>query len=177
MNHKKLLSQVFFLTFLLFSLDGCFLFPDSSSKETLPPPTQTGANTFGCYVNGKLWLPKGYNGTSNLNPYYDPNFHGKIIFDISAYRLLSDKDQQYLGIAITGMDKEGVYPVDTHRGNVNFSINSCDYLYNDTTVFKQGSIIITKLNLPVVSGTFEFKLYKSGCDTITFTQGRFDIKL
>jgi hypothetical protein len=160
----------------LCTYSGCSLL-SPSPKETLPPATQTGANTFGCYVNGKLWLPKGYNGTSNLSPGYDPNFNGKIIFDIATYRIVSDNSRQYFDIAITGMNKEGVYPVDTHSGNVYFSINSCDYSYSDATVFKQGSITITKLNLPIVSGTFDFKIYKSGCDTIKFTQGRFDIKL
>jgi hypothetical protein len=28
-------------------------------QPSLPPITQTGENTFGCYVNGELWLPKG----------------------------------------------------------------------------------------------------------------------
>jgi hypothetical protein len=29
------------------------------SKEQLPAITQTGANTFGCYVNGEIFLPRG----------------------------------------------------------------------------------------------------------------------
>jgi hypothetical protein len=29
----------------------------SSSQPVLPPITQTGANTFGCKINGQVWLP------------------------------------------------------------------------------------------------------------------------
>ena len=33
--------------------------PPTDNPPQLPPETQTGANTFGCLVNGKVWLPKG----------------------------------------------------------------------------------------------------------------------
>lgn len=165
-------------TVMIFILLGCS--GDLTPSETLPPATQTGANTFGCLKDSKLWLPKGNVGTSNMSPSYDPNFNGQAIFDIAAYRILSDNDQQYLGIAVEGINNTGIHPVDGTSGNVYFSIkNGCDYLYShDTTVHKKGTITITKLSLPIISGTFEFKIYKKGCgDTIKFTQGRFDIKL
>ena len=47
--------------------------------EKLPPITKTGANTFGCLVNGVAWLPNGsrpQNGGSNLVVYVDPTFQG-----------------------------------------------------------------------------------------------------
>jgi|GEM_PF-4482748 len=62
------------LVSLLFSLNGCFLFPEP--KEELPPITQTGANTFGFLLNGQVWLPKGSDGTPNLTSSYDPTFMG-----------------------------------------------------------------------------------------------------
>ena len=48
--------------------------PQKTELEKLPPVTQTGANTFGCLINGKAFTPKGYSGTGTPNP--------KIIFDI-----------------------------------------------------------------------------------------------
>jgi hypothetical protein len=43
--------------------------------DQLPPITQTGANTFGCLINGNVWLPKGYDGNFpnsriNIDPTY-----------------------------------------------------------------------------------------------------------
>lgn len=52
---------------------------DRTELEKLPPITQTGANTFGCLVNGKAWLPNGrkpQNGGPNIQVYVDPTFQG-----------------------------------------------------------------------------------------------------
>lgn len=178
MNHKKLLSQVLFLAFLLFCLDGCFLFPDSSTKETLPPATQTGANTFGCYVNGKLWLPKGYNGTSNLIMSYDPTFNGGSL-NLSAYRTESN-DKQDILIGADSLSTVGIFNFNSKGSPLALYFDtktSCSY--NDPQDYLRGTLQITRLDLNsnVVSGTFEFVVAKSSCDTIKVTQGRFDMKL
>jgi len=121
---KKILPIISGLALLILcSFPGCGVLP--TPKEVLPTATQTGANTFGCLVNGKVWLPKGYNGTSNLSPSYDPNFNGKVIFDISTYRILSDNDRQYLGIGIVGLDRVGTYAVNDTIGFARFSKDQC----------------------------------------------------
>jgi hypothetical protein len=182
MNHKKLLSQVFFLAFLLFSLDGCFLFPDSSSKETLPPATQTGANTFGCYVNGKLWLPKGYDGTSNYIVSYDPTLDGGTL-NITTYRYYGSgqKDEQNMTIYLDSLAMEGNYELYTPKyGAAIFSDwNKCTYQDISSFNYKIGNVTITKLDLQksIISGTFQFVICQPNCDTIKVTQGRFDKKL
>src|SRR5579863_10477228 len=63
---------------VLFSLEGCFLFP--ISPEVLPPATQTGANTFGFLLNGKVWLPQGGSYPSLNVQYY------KGLFLLSAHK-------------------------------------------------------------------------------------------
>lgn len=179
MNHKKSLLQVFFLAFLLFCLDGCFLFPDSSTKETLPPATQTGANTFGCYVNGKVWLPKGNVGPSNLDSSYDPTFDSGT-FDIATYRILSEQNQQYIYIFMTNLNKAGSYKLDNIKvGSATFDYSTqCNY-DRDSLVYRNGFLEITKFDLSkgIISGTFEFTLHKQNCDTLKITQGRFDMKM
>jgi hypothetical protein len=45
-------------------------------EDQLPAATQTGANTFGCLVNGQPYSPSGNNGTSNYAVIYDPSFQG-----------------------------------------------------------------------------------------------------
>ena len=39
---------------------------DPTPLAQLPPATQTGANTFGCLVNGQVWLPNQNYGPSNV---------------------------------------------------------------------------------------------------------------
>ncbi|MGC4023080.1 MAG: DUF6252 family protein [Cyclobacteriaceae bacterium] len=171
---KKLIFPFLALLAFLLSLESCFLFPEQ--KETLPPATQTGANTLGFLLNGKVWLPKGNDGFPNLSPMYDPNFHGKPIFNIASYRYSSDGLETF-GLGMTDIYKEGAYNLSTDSvASATFASNKCDYLYHDTLVFRSGSIVITKLALPIISGTFDFILCKPGCDTIKITQGRFDFK-
>ena len=45
--------------------------------------------------------------------------------------------------------------------------------------YRRGHLTITRLDRAagIVSGTFAFTLYKSGCDSVRITQGRFDRKL
>ena len=47
-------------TFLILLLPvwfcGCHTKEQPAPKKELPPETQTGAGTMGCYVNGQLWL-------------------------------------------------------------------------------------------------------------------------
>lgn len=38
---------------------------DPDPVDQLPPATQTGANTFGCLLNGQLWTPSGNNSVPN----------------------------------------------------------------------------------------------------------------
>ncbi|MBS1947911.1 MAG: hypothetical protein JST47_09105 [Bacteroidetes bacterium] len=50
-------TTFFILAISLLSLvDGCSC-KKSVAEPQLPPITQTGANTFGCKVNGKVWVP------------------------------------------------------------------------------------------------------------------------
>ena len=54
----KLTRTVFFLIFPLLLL-GCKKDPPAEPKPTdpvMPPATQIGANTFGCYIDGELFV-------------------------------------------------------------------------------------------------------------------------
>ena len=55
-------------------------------EDTLPPATQTGAGTFGCKINGKIFIPKGSNGNGTPNPkvQYDLDLNGQPYLSIGA---------------------------------------------------------------------------------------------
>ena len=68
---KKIITVILLSTLLGAS---CKKTNTPSPTDQLPPTTQTGANTFGCLVNGKVYVPKGSSGTGSPNP--------KTIYDI-----------------------------------------------------------------------------------------------
>ena len=164
--------------FALCCLPGCGVSP--TPKEVLPAASQTGANTFGCLLNGKVWLPKGFNGTSNLSLSYDPTFN-KGAFDLRSYRYPDNSTRvQYVILALDSLSATGFYPVEDIHQDVQFSdSNTCHYYSFDSTVHRTGAITITKFDLMkgIISGTFLFNLSKTGCDSIKVTEGRFDVKL
>lgn len=158
-----------------------FLFSckDDDAQPELPPATQTGERTFGAYVNGEVWVPKGRPSTfrSNLNIVYDPGYKGGTI-DIRAYRI--NEDQEYIQIGSSGIGMEGSFKLENKDIYLlGYEDSRCDLNSSDEEVFSDGVLEITRLDMQegIVSGTFEFTLAKEGCDTIRVTDGRFDYQL
>jgi hypothetical protein len=148
----------------------------------LPPATQTGANTFGCLVNGKAFLPSGYDGSKpNFKLVIDPAFQNGN-FDLIVYRLVNDK---YESISFFSNNIKAVGTYNIHSGqNLYFDyindITNCKYLFSNDT-YSDGVLKINKYDLitGIFSGEFECKVFDqtTSCDTIRITNGRFDKKL
>lgn len=156
-----------------------------SSKRTdvpsLPPATQTGANTLGFLLNGQPWTPQGSNGTANLSIDFDPGINNGV-FSIAAYRSAAT-GTDYFGIGL----RDSVNLITTPRNfligsqtlcGVFYSKNSCMFDYFSNDILRNGQFTLSKLDRSnrIISGSFNFTLYKSGCDTIRITNGRFDMK-
>ncbi len=169
------------LALVLSSFSGC----EDVDTTILPAETQTGKNTFGCYVDGALFLNPGksylnigasfYRDTSSVH-----NFYGSIV-DI--YAKYNDK---YIHIGI-----------DTFQLNKKIMITQADYTYFADTIYKTPYdytyceyecigrnipyVYLTRLDTinGIVSGKFEFELTdaKDSTKIIKFTDGRFDIKI
>ena len=156
----------------------------TNDKDKLPPITQTGANTFGCLINGEVYVPKGYSGTGTPNPHinYDYNFNGQPYFSIEVNQLTNRLNTGSVIISFLNLNSIGYYSI----GNENFrySIYWDEFLQNcfmsiiDSSTTALGGGYISKLDIPnrIISGTFDFKAIKPGCDTVRITDGRFDFK-
>jgi hypothetical protein len=151
----------------------------------LPPATQTGANTFGCLVNGQAYTPNGYNGTTNYAVLYDPTFQGGAL-DVRAYRYTGSGTNTQQNIIIGGdsINHIGTYRLSSTGAQNAFFMDRnraspCDRFAGGNGVYTKGTLTITRLDvaLGIISGTFAFTLAQAGCDTIKVTQGRFDKKL
>jgi hypothetical protein len=153
---------------------------DPNNVPGLPPATQSGANTFGCLVNGVPWVPQGSNGTNNLSIDYDPGFNNGI-FNIVAYKFIAPIDEQILlGVRDSlnfinapislSLSRNSLYAISYKK--------DCDLWNRFPDVYSEGMLTINKLdrNSRTISGVFNATMYKVGCDTIKITKGRFDFR-
>ena len=179
---------------LFFSLLGCLLLTSFSCKkktnsDLLPPPTQTGANTMGCYVNGKPWLPDTRdNGSIPRLPQISIYKYADNTVDIGFNKDRSGANQRIriylINFSGTGnyvMDKEsdlkGFPPVYGYYENYGAFID-----YNSNNIFSTsslaiGNILITRFDSlnKIISGTFYFAAKTAnGLDSVTLSDGRFD---
>ncbi|KHJ36919.1 hypothetical protein PBAC_28960 [Pedobacter glucosidilyticus] len=132
-------------------------------QPTLPAETQTGANTFGCVVNGEVWLPR-----SNF-PY--SSLTAVIQYDI--LDLVSRQgNKSAVSLAIRDLASTGAYLIQDQ-------IIFASYSYSDK-FYKadEGTITITKYDKlnQIISGRFWFNAENSNGEIIHVTDGRFDLK-
>ena len=153
--------------------------------EKLPPITQTGANTFGCLVDGVAWLPNGsrpQNGGSNIQVYVDPTFQGGR-FSITGHQY--NNYQSKLNFGSSNCTSGGSFDISQSANGIGYTrflnnINTCEFSSFDAGTFRKGIFIITRYDLAngIFSGTFDFTIKSQACgDTIRITNGRFDVKL
>ena len=153
--------------------------------DQLPPATQTGANTFGCLLNGQPWTPKGYYNRPNFIVTYDPGYDGGSL-QVRTYRYADDSSPgQYIIFGGGQIATPGTYPFVLKGNREAFFVDlgqpaSCkEFEEVPDLTYRTGTLTVTRLDLSagIIAGTFAFTLYKPGCDTIKVTQGRFDKKL
>lgn len=152
---------------------------DGGNQDKLPRPTQKGKNTFGCLVNGKIWIPKGYDGMPSLDLYFNSKTG---VFNLGAYRYSdsAEKEKQEIILLAKDLRERSTYKlIDLFHGAAIFGDGEmkCFYVVGPS-VYRTGSMTITKISTKkrIISGVFEFTLAKPNCDTIKVTEGRFDMK-
>jgi hypothetical protein len=159
--------------------------------EVLPCATQTGKNTFGCYINGAAWV-------ADIAPYVlDPTAH-KIQANFDEIGHGTD-NRSYLFLSVKRIN-------DTTNGFINLHIEpvtkigeinnaNAEKVYGSSIILKKdkGNIVGTlwfdldtlfdyKFEIMhldtvknIVAGRFSFTGTTSSKDTIKVTEGRFDV--
>ncbi len=180
MKYKVFPCVVFLVTCTLFMGSSCK--KDNSPADQLPPATQTGANTFGCLVNGKVFVPKGFDGTGTPNPHvlYDYDLNGEPFLSIEANSFESNSSGGVM-LVYRNLRGLGYYSVDSvlkFTAGWPSQIGNCGGQSLDNNTGKWGGGVITKLDITnhIISGKFDFKFKAPNCDTVYITNGRFDIK-
>lgn len=158
-------------------IDPC---PDHNDPDILPPKTQCGANTFGCLVNGEVWVPE-----FDKYQMYTQRVHaeyGKEFFHIQGNKII-EKDTIYESVIIEfnkDITSTGIYPIgelwsDSTTGRflrINKGVNY------KTKQKNSGELHITKFDREnfIISGTFWFTAVNQFGDTVKVTDGRFDVR-
>lgn len=160
----------------------------SCRKEVteLPPPTQTGANTFGLKLNGEMWVPRGFAGLPD-NDKLVARLLGNVLVvtaqDLSLSPTETEFELRIFGVTGTGtyfMNSNTTYPggPGNYGYHVKRRLNPIDEWI--TSAAQTGSVTITKLDTTahIVSGTFQFNAQNlvNAAQTISVTEGRFDIR-
>ena len=163
--------------------------PNPSSESQLPAATTSGKNTFGCYINDELYIPKG--GINYRAIEYPEYYEGHGLLRIKTLNQKDFENWFYVYVLTDGIFGIGDYTVNPNALNtpppslkrvVDTIVTGSETTatlpyYIDTT--KTNLVKISRLDLVsgIVSGEFEFTVTSAYYnDTIKVTQGRFDLK-
>jgi hypothetical protein len=171
---------------------------NSNPESLLPPITQTGANTFGCLIDGKLFIPRDGTGTwagpdNAVSIYGDPSGNQQYTeIDVRDYK--SERTTKII-MHIQNLHQIGFGNYTINESNGMSNIDGPDHTYLYCRVFRpssnsyqyyrsyenSGTINITRYQLTpfvslYISGIFNCSVKNSADpnDIIEITNGRFD---
>ncbi len=148
--------------------------------HTLPEITQEGKNTFGCLMNGVVWVPR----VEILVPWYTLDFQFSESDDTGTggiyCRVLSTTQDDFMQVIFgPTFFKTGVYGMSFRNStDMDFTKNNKDYsAWKRDSFFNFVKVNYINTDLNIVSGQFQFKLFNDANpkDSIKVTDGRFDL--
>lgn len=169
------------LVIILFSFSQC---KKKQQEPELPPETTTGAMTFGCKINGKVFVPRDGRGKPGLYVQYvnlGTRPGGGWHLNIPAYNYSTNK-----GVSI---ETDSLFLVEGMTYQFKTTIGTANAFYRENTsnggvkVYPKldnetGSLTITKHDQVqrILAGTFSFVGSDGNNTKINITEGRFDIR-
>ena len=171
-----------------------FLFTTISCKKTktgidaLPPATQEGKGTFGCLVNGEVFLPKGNFSNSPITCAYQYSSIEKGYYFILTIANIGNSYTNTLQLLTDSIkfDQNSIYKLQIHKLNSK-GVAFARYVNSNNSNFKEdkyntdgnssGELQITKLdeNQQIISGTFWFDAVNDRGEKVEVREGRFDV--
>ena len=193
---KNFYSKILILVLSIIVI-GCGIDDDDGTNSSLPEITSEGAYTFGCKIDGQVFLPK--NGKRCLscgspNPlrlsYSHDREYDQYQLRINAYNNINGDVDISLALYLDEPLEERVYElsesyipsIDKIWPNASSSIyreingeniNS----YFRTTPEITGTIEIIEINERFIAGIFEFQAVNQQGEIMNFSDGRFDIRI
>lgn len=173
------MKNLLFLFIAALTLSCCDKDDDKPIAEIdkLPPATQTGANTFGCLLDGEIFKPGIYHNSYQCFYQY---VNGKYYFWVSGN--MKDKNQNSIEVGV-GTEKLSISEgqilnlYERVDGN-SFGIYLFNIDFNNTSTVNTGELKITKLDMKnnIVAGTFWFDVKDNKGVIHQIREGRFDMQ-
>ncbi len=157
---------------------GCNLFP---GDPELPPITMDGRNTFGCLVDGKLFLPKPPSGFGSGTYVSIEKIADTVGISVYATNSVLHQNLNFFIYDVPTIVVGKVYDL---ASDPIFSIRYTDHSTGSSCTYQSivsGNVEFLKFGISnpqsiIVSGIFNFIIYSDDCTrTINLTDGRFDI--
>lgn len=174
-NTEQMKKDIITLMILLAILFSCK--KEDPLPTELPPITTEGKNTFGCLINGEIYVPDIRRMSFNVAITMDFPQNPDYFFRVNTFRLV-DEDDNIQDAAV-----EFIIDSVSAVGAYSFSHTTVKYeniyYYSDSTYNGSVNIIKYDLNNGIISGTFSFSAIvvdNSNSQIIQITDGRFDLK-
>ncbi len=171
------MKKLYILLFPFLLAASCGKKDDDQPTDKLPPATMTGANTFGCLVNGEVWLPHtGSIWDEALNVKHDRGWVGCDQLAIGVKKITSTNVNIYQTFNINVWCPVVGANTTSPSNGIFIDFEDCGNYRVDT--LSPHVVNITKLDTInfIASGTFYFTAINDDClDTIRITEGRFDV--
>tara|TARA_R110001583_G_scaffold185065_1_gene344967 strand:- start:914 stop:1444 length:531 start_codon:yes stop_codon:yes gene_type:complete len=173
------MKNLLFLLTVLLTLSCCN--NDDDSAASLPPETQTGANTVGCLVNGKVFLPHAEGINSPVNCFYQFvngefyfNLHFADLRGVISTDVVVQTSKITLEVGKTYILNKNIVDDGDFTGGGVFAPPSIIRFY--TTTIKTGELRITRVDVQnsILSGTFWFDAVNTKEEIAEIREGRFD---
>jgi hypothetical protein len=159
------------------------------APSVLPPITQEGKNTFGCKVNGEVWVPY-YKCGGTGNPcgeiavdVYPLIIQNKLPVQIDINVGKRNKDNSQTFFQINTKQGIGLYTTGNKIDSLKIEFYGLSgslipYTNNIGSNSSVNKFEITKLDTVnrIISGIFEGTLFKSLSDSVRISEGRFDLR-
>ena len=151
---------------------------DLEALNRLVPITQTGAGTFGCLVNGELWIPE-VDGASDVAA--DALLSNDRTFIELTLRKepISDNRNQSIVIGCRFESAGSKAPLTSYSFFLDRGLeNPCQLVEIDTSQTNHLAVDFIDNNAKIISGTFRCIFREPECPntTIEITEGRFDLR-
>jgi len=163
----RIITSILFLTAIIIFIDGC-----KDDDPTLPPVTATGQNTFGCIIDGNIYVPQG----AYAGPSVDATFERIVVYGgqqkVNLQLIVVDTLHRPIvtNQAYYFNQRDVTCVFEDARGK-----GGCDYWETPVTGYVKFARIDFANN--VISGVFEFSAFSPDCNkAVEITDGRFDIR-
>ena len=182
-NTVRIIKPLFLCLILSVTFLGC-----KKDKNSLPPETQVGINTFGCLLDGQIFKLNGNGGISPVYQCYYQQIYpsgGGYVFNVSGNMKGENCEIKSITIIVDSMKlAEGTYKMGKSvrgkfAGGYNYYKNcNTNVVQYVTSAVDTGLIVIKKLDEinNIVSGTFWFNATNSTGQVVQVRDGRFDMK-